>query len=237
MMRLKKKNILLLLLVLILGCAYTASAYAAPLTWTEQEFYELNIREALDLSGYSGKYTVVLSSDKENYIVSVQEGLEDEAYSVLKKYGINMKPIKIEAITITQLQSSKAEATGNVNVRSGPGTDYAKLGQLRRGQSVTVEAMHAGNWAQISWDGRTAYVSGSYLRFSSSAASEPGATRVAVSTANVNVRTGPGTSYRKIDVLPRGDSVTVWQVIGKWAQVSWGTGDEKAYIHTDYLRF
>lgn len=42
----------------------------------------------------------------------------------------------------------EAQATDRVNVRSGPGKGYAKLGQLRRGQRVAVWAID-GNWAQI----------------------------------------------------------------------------------------
>lgn len=58
----------------------------------------------------------------------------------------------------------EAQATGRVNVRSGPGKGYAKLGQLRRGQRVAVWAID-GNWAQITWTGsQRGYVYLDYLR-------------------------------------------------------------------------
>ena len=57
----------------------------------------------------------------------------------------------------------EAQATGRVNVCSGPGKGYAKLGQLRRGQRVAVWAID-GNWAQITWTGsQRGYVYLDYL--------------------------------------------------------------------------
>lgn len=56
-----------------------------------------------------------------------------------------------------------AVATGKVNVRSGPGTRYEKLGRLKKGEAARVLSTH-GKWAEIAWgDGETAYVSAKYL--------------------------------------------------------------------------
>jgi N-acetylmuramoyl-L-alanine amidase len=57
-----------------------------------------------------------------------------------------------------------ARATGNVNVRTGPGLGYKKLGTLTKGQTVAVWSIN-GNWAEITWTGMHAYVHMSYLKF------------------------------------------------------------------------
>jgi len=42
----------------------------------------------------------------------------------------------------------------------------------------------------------------------------------AVATSNVNVRQGPGTSYRVVDVLRRGDAVNISRCTNGWCQIS-----------------
>ncbi|GIW70860.1 MAG: hypothetical protein KatS3mg102_0402 [Planctomycetota bacterium] len=49
-----------------------------------------------------------------------------------------------------------------LNVRSGPGTSYARIGQLPQ-HAVVVVRSSSGSWRQISFDGRTAWVHGNYL--------------------------------------------------------------------------
>ena len=57
-----------------------------------------------------------------------------------------------------------AVATGNVNVRRGPGTSYGKLGKLYRGQTVAIRAIY-GRWAEITWtESQKGYVHIDYLR-------------------------------------------------------------------------
>lgn len=52
-------------------------------------------------------------------------------------------------------------ATSALNVRGGPGTTYAILGQVYSGQ-VYVRVTAGGGWNKIYWKGTTAWVSGSY---------------------------------------------------------------------------
>jgi uncharacterized protein YraI len=56
----------------------------------------------------------------------------------------------------------EAEATGSVNVRSGPGTGYAVLDQLRRGENVNIRGQRGG-WCQVSKSGPDGWVSCRYL--------------------------------------------------------------------------
>lgn len=56
----------------------------------------------------------------------------------------------------------KVTAQSGLNVRSGPGADYARLGSLSYGSEVEVESITNG-WAKISYGGVEAYVSASYI--------------------------------------------------------------------------
>ena len=53
--------------------------------------------------------------------------------------------------------------SGNLNVRSGPGTGYAKTGTVSRGETV-IALSTSGSWSRILYDGtKTGYVSSGYL--------------------------------------------------------------------------
>jgi uncharacterized protein YraI len=64
--------------------------------------------------------------------------------------------------------AAPATAESGVNVRSGPGTNYAVIGALSAGE--TVDAGNCGGgWCQVSFSGGTGYVSGNYLAFAGGA--------------------------------------------------------------------
>ena len=51
----------------------------------------------------------------------------------------------------------------NLNVRTGPGTSYSKLGMLKRGTEIEGIEVEGSVWVQVNYGGKTAYVSGKYL--------------------------------------------------------------------------
>jgi hypothetical protein len=58
--------------------------------------------------------------------------------------------------------AAPAFATGNVNVRSGPGTHYGRVDTLRRGEQVEVLQCQ-GSWCYIEKRGPDGWVSANYL--------------------------------------------------------------------------
>lgn len=59
---------------------------------------------------------------------------------------------------VSQPETFYVNVTDSLSIRSGPGTDYEKVGSLQRGKQVTVEYWE-GNWAFIGGG----YISGDYL--------------------------------------------------------------------------
>jgi N-acetylmuramoyl-L-alanine amidase len=55
-----------------------------------------------------------------------------------------------------------------------------------------------------------------------------------VSTYELNVRKGPGTEYSKVGLLNEGNKVTIYNITGDWAYISYGS--LKGYVHTAYLK-
>lgn len=68
------------------------------------------------------------------------------------------------AVLATTLAASAAPAvaTGNVNVRSGPGTGFAVVDALRRGERVDIQYCR-GSWCFVQKPGPDGWVSANYL--------------------------------------------------------------------------
>ena len=64
--------------------------------------------------------------------------------------------------TTAAAMAAPAYATGNVNVRSGPGTGYSVIDTLRRGEQVDVQQCR-GSWCYVEKRGADGWVSSSYL--------------------------------------------------------------------------
>jgi hypothetical protein len=71
----------------------------------------------------------------------------------------------------TPLPAPQVSALRNANVRSGPGTNYARLGTLAGGQTANVLGKNAaGNWYQIEFDGDVGWVTSDLVNVTGDAA-------------------------------------------------------------------
>ncbi|MDR8019063.1 SH3 domain-containing protein [Nesterenkonia aerolata] len=127
--------------------------------------------------------------------------------------------------------SGTYEATGRVNIRTGPGTSHARVGSLSRGDRITVTG-RSGSWLRGTRNGQTVWVSGSYVRAVVADVARAGGTYEA--TGRVNIRTGPGTGHARVGSLSRGDRVTVTGRSGSWFRAT--RNGRTVWIHGNYLR-
>ena len=58
--------------------------------------------------------------------------------------------------------AASGHATGNVNVRTGPGTGYAKVDTLYRGEQIQIGECRSG-WCYVTHSGPDGWASGNYL--------------------------------------------------------------------------
>ena len=69
------------------------------------------------------------------------------------------------AYTVEAFEEGKMmHASGAVNVRKGPSTDYERIGGLAKGQEVTATGQADTGWYEIAYGEGKAYVSNKYLR-------------------------------------------------------------------------
>lgn len=155
------------------------------------------------------------------------------AVSLSETNGTVDTPVDVPADPTTTPSADPAQGrvnTGVLNVRSGAGTSYGKIGTLKKGAVVTILDDSISGWYQITSGSLTGYVSADYITLGTDLASEP--LRGMVTTGTLNVRSGPGTSYGKVGTLRRGASVTIEDTVGNWYKVS---GSVNGYVSSDYV--
>ncbi|MBQ9394629.1 MAG: SH3 domain-containing protein [Proteobacteria bacterium] len=132
----------------------------------------------------------------------------------------------------------------SLNVRSGAGANYPRIGGLSKGKTVQVYESSNG-WLKIAYGSGFGWISAKYTDYKEPTVTEPDPVtepeppktetfEVVVSVSNsLNVRTGPGTSYDKIDSLKNGDRVTVLEEKDGWYRISYNNGKE-GWISAQY---
>lgn len=134
---------------------------------------------------------------------------------VLSTY-VKTSPSVPEVTAVSNLKGT-VKASGGLNVRSGPGTSYGRLGILADGKVFTVtgktKASYGTIWYQLTYSGKKGYVSSKYVKTSASGSSGYNSVTVKVGTVTandgLNVRSGAGTGYSVLTVLDKGVSVSI----------------------------
>ena len=120
--------------------------------------------------------------------------------------------------------------TGRVNFRTGPSKDYASMGKIEKGETVTYLET-SGSWIKIKYNSKTGYVHKNYISSSSSNSST--SIKYVNASVGLNVRKGPSTSYSVITTLANGTKVTVVSTSGDWSKIT--CGNTTGYVSSKYL--
>ncbi|WP_141306156.1 SH3 domain-containing protein, partial [Sporolactobacillus inulinus] len=137
----------------------------------------------------------------------------------------NSEPVKYTGTT-----------TANLNVRSGAGTSNKILTTLKKGSRVDVVS-EAGGWLKIKYNGGTGYVSAEFVE-------QPGSSNTGESnnepvkyngttTANLNVRSGAGTSNKILTTLKKGSRIEVVSEAGGWLKIKYNGGT--GYVSAEFV--
>ena len=121
-------------------------------------------------------------------------------------------------------------AGGNLNVRSAPSTSSSVVTSVRNSSWVTLTQKN-GEWYKAEYaDGKTGWLNAGYVK------SFPDSyeVSVAVSSGNLNVRSGAGTGYGIKDRLVKGEKAVVLSSSGGWARILFD-GNETGYVAEKYL--
>lgn len=107
----------------------------------------------------------------------------------------------------TPTASGQATATGDVNIRSGPGTSYGVVGVARKGSTLATTGTTNGGWTQVIAGGTARWISTNYLSIGSAGSSGGGsslpvATGEIQTTANLYLRSAGSSTASYSEVLP-----------------------------------
>lgn len=116
-----------------------------------------------------------------------------------------------------------------LNVRTGPSTDFDVITRFDKGQKVTV-IDYVDDWVEIQLEEDVAYVHGDFLSFPSFSGAYD---QYDVNTDALNVRRGPGTDFLKDGKVNKGDRLSVYSINGDWAYVK--SDSLTGYVHTDFI--
>lgn len=119
-----------------------------------------------------------------------------------------------------------------VNVRSGPGTDYAIVKKVVRGEQVEIgQQFHDG---ELLWgDTGDGWICMDYVYRDGSMADDYGIGKLTGS--NVNIRSGPGTNYDKLGQYQKGDVVEIYKIL-EVNGMKWGCTDA-GWVCMDYVDY
>lgn len=196
--------------------------------------------DALRLRSQANTNSAILNLAPRNSVVTLLEEL-DGWYKV--SYGDQVGYMSADWLDVTQSGSEAVVGQGTVtadalNVRSGAGTVYNRLGLLYKGTSVMILEDCGNGWYKISGGGYTGYVSGEWVKVSGNSSSDSSDAQPigtgTVNTACLNVRSGAGTGYSRVGYLYSGNSVSILKDCGNgWYQISYGSGS--AYVCAEYI--
>lgn len=238
-MRSIKRVVCAMLLASLLLCAAPGATAAENLCYATTSLY---IRSGPDNSypviGTLAKGQVVVTvGSAENNWIRILTADNSGAYvsaAFLKPYETGVSSVD-ESFVLERYY-----ATTGLNVRSGPGTNYAVVYVLKAGD-VVIKVGSVGKWTQILMsDGSIAYVSTAYLaKYEESrypAAAIPNINDVYYQAdTGLYIRSGPGTSYEALEGLQKGDIVTKIGLYGQWMEIRLDESGATAYVSAAHL--
>ncbi|MFI2105673.1 peptidoglycan DD-metalloendopeptidase family protein [Isoptericola sp. NPDC019693] len=121
--------------------------------------------------------------------------------------------------------------TTKVNLRSGPGTNYRVVREVRVNRVMTAKpGASSGVWRKVTRDGTTGWMHSSYV--------SPGLTSLGTRYSEVNglrLRAKPSTSAKVLDSLSKGKAVKkIWPRSGNWVKVY--VNGKQGFVYAPYLR-
>lgn len=157
---------------------------------------------------------------------------------IVKKHAIRL----LAMITLLLALPALALATdfavvrgGRLNLREYASSTSRSLGKYSTGSWVRIQGQQSYGWWPVrTMDGKTGYMSGSYLTFAASG--NTGVVRYA-NGGYVNLRRGPSLDYQVITRVTSGTTISILDASYEWNYVSAPTanGSYTGYMHDSFI--
>ncbi|ESU30719.1 hypothetical protein G3A_20645 [Bacillus sp. 17376] len=148
---------------------------------------------------------------------------------VSKEYITSKESKEKDTPPVITKTSGTVNAT-SLNVREKPSLNSGKVGQLSYGSAVTVHSQSNG-WAEISYAGKSAWVSAEYLKIGEKPAADSGKSPApvdqftgTVTASQLNVRDKYSLDGRVIGSVSKGQSFKILDEQNNWVKVEFQPG-------------
>ncbi|MBC1544005.1 N-acetylmuramoyl-L-alanine amidase [Listeria cossartiae] len=186
--------------------------------------------EVLNVRSGPGLAYDVTSQARKNEVLRVV-GEENQWYKVQLDNGNSgwVASWLVENTDVSAASNSVAivSSDGGLNVREKPSTSSNSLGLLNKGDQVTVTSQQNG-WAQIQYNGKSAWVSSDYLtiRESVTKVDESELQTVTIRDDSTNIRNKPSRDGAVIEKANSGQGFAIQGVQGDWYKIRTTSGEE-----------
>jgi hypothetical protein len=122
--------------------------------------------ELVSAAGFSSENVVAaIAEDVDNAMIEVSSYIpEEETDTQLVEVEEAASELTLTPFTVNAYaESIPMYASTTVNVRTGAGTDYQKVGKVSWGTPVTVTGVTDNGWFEVNYKDSTAYIKGDYL--------------------------------------------------------------------------
>ncbi|HEV2109164.1 MAG TPA: SH3 domain-containing protein [Thermomicrobiales bacterium] len=204
---------------------------------------DLNLRTAPSLNSTvilvmpSGASVEVLGSPDDGFYPVSYGGTRGYAYGEFLSIGSSAPP------PAAGPGQGSARTTTDLNLRSGPSLSAGVLAVMPGGAAVTITGSSQNGYVPVTYGGTSGWAYASYLTSGGSGTPEPepasppvsGPSGTAVTTAALNLRSGPNLTSNVLAVMPYGASVALTgQSSGEFHATRYQGID--GWAHRDFLR-
>ena len=139
----------------------------------------------------------------------------------------------VDGSCVASEATDKSKGYGTVTVdtlhlRASRGTDSSIVTNLKQGDTFQISSSKKG-WYGVTFNGLNGYVKAEYV--STSETTSTG--YIQVTSTSLKLRSGAGTDYKQLDIVPYGTLLSVKDSIGSWYRVEYdGT---TGYVCGDYV--
>ena len=139
--------------------------------------------------------------------------------------------IPVNAFAAGDIMYGIGFVTGSkVRVRKSADTNAAIVDNANKGEVVVVVSKH-GDWYKVIYDLKEGYMHGDYVDVSKTENAELGYGKITASS--VNIRSGAGTSYGKVNQAKKGEKAYIVGINNGWYKVIFE--NTVGYVRSDYV--
>ncbi|MGL4774115.1 MAG: SH3 domain-containing protein [Clostridium sp.] len=201
----------------------------------------VNVSTSLNVrSGAGTNYSIVASLSKGKKVEIVGESGDWYKIKFDGKEGyVSKKYISVDGQGNTGGSTSTKEGivqvSNTLNVRSGAGTNYSKVGSLSKGEKVTILG-ESGDWYKISFSGKEGYVAKQYIQLTSKARTAITAEKGEVVNvdSNLTIRKTTSENSSAVGYLMLGDTFDILDESGDSYLIQ--SGNKKGYVNKKHVQ-